>query len=88
MVNKSQFGFRKSYNTSDAVLEFLCDNGNFLKNSYIIAVLVDFSKAFDCVCHDVLVRTLECSGIRGGVLKRLASYIYRVLEKYGTYFKL
>ena len=64
---KSQFGFRKSYNTSNAVLKFICDAGNCLENNsylmavfseaidFIIAVFVDFSKAIDCDCHEVLV---------------------------------
>ena len=76
MINKGQFGFRKSYNTSDAVLEFFCHAGNCLENiSYLIAVFVDFSKAFDCVCHDVLVRKLERIGIRGIALKLFANYL-------------
>ena len=76
MVNKSQFGFRKSCNNSDAVLEFFCDADNSLENnSYLIAVFAYFSKAFYCVCHDVLIRKLERIGIRGGVLKLFSSYL-------------
>ena len=72
--NKSQFGFRKSYNTSDVVLELICDVGNCLENSsYLIAVLVDFF--VDCVCYVVLAWKLELVGIRGSALKWFASYL-------------
>ena len=36
---------------------------------------LDFSKAFDCVFHNVPVRKLERIGIRGNALKWFASYL-------------
>ena len=61
--------------TSDAIVELLCDAGNCLENNfYVIFVFVDCSEAFDCVCYDVLARKLEHIDVRGSTLKRFASY--------------
>ena len=56
----NQFGFCKNYNTSDAIIEFLDYVYSSLdKKQSIIAVYLDFSKAFDTVNHEILMIMLE-----------------------------
>ena len=76
ILNEKQFGFRKLYNTSDAILEFLSDIVSCLEsNSYLISVFIDFSKAFDCISHDILLQKMSKFGFYGSYLKWFESYL-------------
>ena len=76
ILNSSQFGFREGYSTTLAVSEFVESTLNsFDKGNATCAVLLDISKAFDCVDRKILLNKLECYGIRGKILKFLESYL-------------
>ena len=65
-LSDAQHGFLKGKSTCTNMLESLNDwtvninNGNFTRVAY-----VDFSKAFDSVCHNKLLYKLSCAGIDG-----------------------
>ena len=44
-------------------------------------VYIDFSKAFDCLDHDILCKKLEHLGIRGPVLKLFKCYLSNRTQK-------
>ena len=46
-----------------------------MSNDYTAIVLLDFKKAFDTVCHSILLNKLEHYGIRGIALKLLKSFL-------------
>lgn len=71
-----QKGFRKNKNINMAIYDLL---NNILtsidKKIPICAIFTDMTKAFDCVKHDILLKKLNCYGIRGNILNLLESYI-------------
>ena len=61
-----QFGFRIGHTTSMAILTLLDRVIEALKNKeYTIGIFLDFSKAFDTVNHNILIKKLEAYGITG-----------------------
>jgi len=76
VISANQFGFQKSKNTTDAILNFIegvYDDLNCRK--HVLGVSIDLRKAFDTVCHDILLRKLEKYGVRGLPLVWLRSYL-------------
>jgi hypothetical protein len=45
------------------------------KNQYVAAVLIDLSKAFDCLPHDILLDKLSAYGISSHSVSILKSYL-------------
>ena len=76
ILTPNQFGFRQNSSTSDAVLEAL-DNvySSLDKKETVIAVFLDFSKAFDTVNHNILLSKLMNLGIRGRMNDWFSSYL-------------
>jgi len=76
VLSKNQFGFRTNSCTSDAVLEFLDHAFTSLSNNRaLMSVFLDFSKAFDTVNHNVLIKKLAHIGIRGVASRWFSSYL-------------
>lgn len=76
ILSKNQFGFQKGRSTSDAVfdmMDFVAESLNIKSN--VMTVLLDLSKAFDSVNHQILANILERYGIRGNCLDWLKSYL-------------
>ena len=75
LYNK-QFGFRAGCSTSDAVLHYVDDCVTALdKRPYTVTVFLDFSKAFDTVNHDIMLRKLDRLGFRGNTNDYFRSYL-------------
>lgn len=71
-----QYGFRHDLSTGDALLKFTdAVYDAFENNRYMMSIFLDFSKAFDTVDHEILIRKLEKQGIRGTCLEWLKSYL-------------
>ena len=76
LIKPNQFGFQRSKCTSDAILEFM-ENAyeSFNNNQYYLAVFLDFSKAFDTISHEILLKKIEHMGFRGPIHKWIQSYL-------------
>ena len=76
VLSDHQYGFRKGRNTSDAligVIEYIYKQLNQKKHT--VGISLDFSKAFDTVSHDILLRKLFEYGIRKVVHSWFRSYL-------------
>jgi len=87
VLYKFQFGFRKHYSTSLALLEVLDNCYNSLDaGNKIVGLFLDLQKAFDTVDHAILLSKLQFYGIRGLMFEWLKNYLsdrkqYTVVNK-------
>ena len=70
VLYKSQYGFRKRHNTTQATLDFLKTIESALENKeFGVGIFCDLSKAFDTLDHNILIEKLKHYGIRGPILQ-------------------
>lgn len=76
ILSNDQFGFRKSKNTTDAIMnliEHIYSELNCKKHT--VGVSIDLRKAFDTVNHELLLRKLSSYGVRGVTWSWFNSYL-------------
>ena len=76
IMNPQQFGFRKGHSTSHA-LNFSVDHieKEIASRMHVLAIFIDFSKAFDTIDHKILLHKLWHYGIRGNAHSLLEDYL-------------
>ena len=76
ILYEKQFGFRAYHSTDHAILSII-DKIQLAveERNYSCGIFLDFSKAFDTVDHNILVKKLEQYGIRGIAKEWFASYL-------------
>ena len=76
VIYNKQFGFRKKHSTVHALNTAVTQIIKSLnKNDIVLGIFLDFSKAFDTVKHDILLKKLEHYGIRDKSLDLLHNYL-------------
>jgi hypothetical protein len=69
-------GFRRGHGCQTTMLRLLEDRREALdQNYYAAAVLMDLSKAFDCLPHDILLDKLSFYGVSSHSFSLLKSYL-------------
>jgi hypothetical protein len=76
ILTTQQYGFRRNRSTEQALLKIKekilsC----FEKSEYIVGIFFDIRKAFDSLCHEILLMKLEQYGIRGTALQLIKNYL-------------
>ena len=68
--------YRKNNSSQHVLIRLLEEWKKCLDNNYAVGgVLMDLSKAFDCVLHDLLIAKLDANGINENLLACLHSYL-------------
>ena len=75
-LNKLLCGFRKAYSTQHAFFILLQKWQKELDSSGIVGtILMDLSKAYDCLPHDLIIAKLEAYGLDTNSLRFLFDYL-------------
>ena len=95
IFSKYQYGFRKGYSTQQCLLALLAKWKTAIDKGKVFgALLIDLSKAFDCLNHELLIAKLNPYGFTLPALKLAHDYLSdkkqrtRVNNSYSTWFAI
>ena len=76
ILHENQFGFQKNKSTLDALMKY-SDSlyKNIDQSKLTLSIFIDYSKAFDTVPPNILLRKLQYYGIRGNINNWFSSYL-------------
>ena len=76
-VDPKQFGGLAGTSTTDALVEMthMWYEATDTLNTYVRIVLLDFSKAFDLINHNILLEKLQAFGISAPILRWMAAFL-------------
>ena len=76
LLRENQSGFRPNRSTQDVLLKTIDDWKLALDDNKIVAsVLINLSKAFDTIDHDLLFQKLHAYGVRSSELNWFSNYL-------------
>lgn len=75
IFSKYQSGFRKKFSCETTINYVINRWKNMEKNNKIMAIFLDFKRAFETIDRDILIQKLYMYGIQGNELKWFKSYL-------------
>ena len=81
-MDKFQSAYQEKHSTTTALIDITDNIYKALDNSEItILVLLDYSKAFDCANHTLILAKLKALGFTSSVLDWIDSYLSKHYEQ-------
>jgi len=81
LFDEGQHGFRKGRSTITAAIQFIESVIDSVDNhEKVIGIFMDLCKAFESVCHKILLKKLKSMGVKGLPLQWLESYLHKRLQ--------
>ena len=78
IIEKTQYGFRRNSSTNHALIDVVTTSMDNISNRLFTGLIfVDLIKAFDTVCHKILLTKLDHYGIRGTANDLISSFLMR-----------
>ena len=81
LLSPSQFGFREKFSTTDA----FCATGHIRNdidsNRFVSAAFLDLSRAFDSMCHEILIEKLKCMNSGDKAVSMIKTYLQNQIQK-------
>ena len=75
-------GFRKAHSTQHELFKLLQSRQKELVNGdFVGTILMDLSKAYDCMPHELLIAKLKCYVTENGTLRLLLDYLTNRTQK-------
>ncbi|XP_048483281.1 uncharacterized protein LOC119692001 [Plutella xylostella] len=75
IIHEKQFGFQRKKSTTQLLSLFTEEVNNHLNNKrHVLAIMIDFSKAFDTLNHETLYKKMQQNGIQGPTLDWFKNY--------------
>ena len=76
VFHPSLSAFRSGYGCQTALLQIIEDWKKALdENKFVVAILMDLSKAFNCLPHKLLINKLDAYGVGESALKLIKKYL-------------
>ena len=76
LLSDNQGGFRNGYSTNTIVAKFVDDVYTAINNRQISqSIFIDFSKAFDTIDHNILIKKLELNSLCPNAINLLKNYL-------------
>ena len=78
ILSDNQCAYRKGFSTQPSLMTLVetWKKATDDKNKFG-ALLIDLSKAFDCICHDLLIAKLDAYGLKRDAINLIADYLSR-----------
>ena len=82
LLSPKQFGYRKKVSTTDVILQCADYVGTEMdKKNTVCGAVLDLSKAFDSISHEILIEKLKCLGFDGTSTQLIRSYLNHRTQK-------
>ena len=82
ILSPKLYGFRKGHSTQHALLNLLKNWQNSLDMSGVIgAILMDLSKSYDCLPHDLLIAKLSAYGFEDSATSLTSDYLSKRYQR-------